>query len=497
MKGAIVMLLVWLAAGLEVFWPTGRLEAAVVRPAVWAGKFYPAARPELEEMIARLIGQARRTPLAPAPKGQLKALILPHAGYVYSGLTAAHAACVLKRGQFENVLLLGPDHRVGFADCAVSAVDAYQTPLGQVPLAPAAARLREQKDLFRAVAASDDSEHCLEVLLPFLQLTLGSFQMVPVVFGPCDIEKVAAALDPLCDAKTLIVVSSDLSHYLPYDAAVARDQETIRMILDLNFNQLAQGHNRACGALPIEVLLHLARRHGWQAQLLHYSTSAQASGDKTAVVGYAAIAFYGDTPMSDQASSSLRLTAEQGQLLVRLARQTLMDRFDRPLPPAETQALKQALAAEAFEARCGTFVTLKLGRQLRGCIGNLTASETVVEGICQNAINAAFHDPRFHPLSAKEAEQVTIEVSVLTPPAKLAYRDGDDLIDKLRVNVDGVIIRKGYASATFLPQVWEQLPQPQDFLSHLCLKAGLAADEWRRGQLEVQTYQVQYFEEHP
>jgi AmmeMemoRadiSam system protein A len=125
----------------------------------------------------------------------------------------------------------------------------------------------------------------------------------------------------------------------------------------------------------------------------------------------------------------------------------------------------------------------------------LTPAESVAKGIKRNAINAAFHDPRFAPLSGDELDQTEIEVSILTEPQPLEYRDRDDLIGKLRVNIDGVIIRKGHASATFLPQVWEQLPKPEDFLTHLCMKAGLLSDAWRSSQLEVLTYQVQYFEE--
>jgi len=139
---------------------------------------------------------------------------------------------------------------------------------------------------------------------------------------------------------------------------------------------------------------------------------------------------------------------------------------------------------------------LTLSGQLRGCIGNLTSNEPLESGVRRNAINAAFHDPRFAPLNASDLAQIEIEISILSEPRPLKYRDGDDLLNKLRPNIDGVIIRQQAASATFLPQVWEQLPQPQDFLAHLCIKAGLAADSWRNSQLEVSSYQVQYFEEH-
>ena len=190
------------------------------------------------------------------------------------------------------------------------------------------------------------------------------------------------------------------------------------------------------------------------------------------------------------------LNAEQGQLLVELARQTLLHHFARQIPQDEIDSLKDRLADPCFNQLCGTFVTLKIDGQLRGCIGNLTSNESLVSGVRRNAINAAFHDPRFPPLSASELDRVAIEISVLSNPRPLAYRDAAELLKKLRPDIDGVIIRKDLASATFLPQVWEQLPDPQDFLKHLCMKAGLAADAWQHAQLEVSTYQVQYFEEH-
>jgi AmmeMemoRadiSam system protein A len=186
------------------------------------------------------------------------------------------------------------------------------------------------------------------------------------------------------------------------------------------------------------------------------------------------------------------LTEQQGRVLLGVARDTLNDHFGRP---AGTQTEIGPPDDPALQAPCGTFVTLKIRGELRGCIGTLTGREPLVAGVRTHALNAAFHDPRFRPLTVEELDRVTIEVSVLTEPQPLNYEDAADLVAKLRPNVDGVILRKGYASATFLPQVWEQLPKPEAFLSHLCLKAGLSADAWRKGRLEVQTYQVQYFEE--
>lgn len=191
------------------------------------------------------------------------------------------------------------------------------------------------------------------------------------------------------------------------------------------------------------------------------------------------------------------ITPQQGRALVRLARKTLMEHFGRNLPPEEAAALADQLQDAALQSRCGTFVTLKIGGQLRGCIGSLEGRQPLVDGVAANAVNAAFHDPRFSALQAKELDRIVIEVSVLTKPEPLAYKDHADLTAKLRPHIDGVTIRKGYAGATFLPQVWDQLPKPEDFLSHLCMKAGLGANAWRTDKLDVETYRVQYFEESP
>lgn len=199
--------------------------------------------------------------------------------------------------------------------------------------------------------------------------------------------------------------------------------------------------------------------------------------------------------MPSSSTAQFQISAEQGLALVGLARQTLMAHFKRDIPPERKALVEARLRDPALQEQCGTFVTLKKGDQLRGCIGSLVGRESIVEGVRTNALNAAFHDPRFRPLAARELEQISIEVSILTAPRPLEYDGAEDLLAKLKPHVDGVTIRKGFAGATFLPQVWEQLPDPQTFLSHLCLKAGLAGDAWLRGDLQVETYQVQHFEE--
>jgi hypothetical protein len=469
---------------------------AGVRHPAWAGKFYPQNRDNLKRLIQRLITTAVKDTTINRTRPGLRALIMPHAGYVYSGVTAAHAILAIEPDRFNRVVLVGPDHRVGFLNASVTEAAHWQTPLGLVPIGDYRPMVDEQPDLFDTVVVSDRYEHSLEVILPFFQAHLQPFDLIPVVLGPCDAQLMAQSLGRLLnDGRTLLVVSADLSHYLGYDQAIGRDRETLARILSLDPDWQQDQRNRTCGRYPIGVLLELARIRQWQPVLLHYSNSGDTAGDKDAVVGYAAVAFYGDEPMQHPSDTPQRLTPEQGAALVALARQTLANHFGETPAAAEAGKLESTLADHALQVRCGTFVTLKSNDQLRGCIGSLSATVPIVSGVRQNVLSAAFHDPRFPPLGKKELDTVAIEVSVLSEPVPLAYRDAEDLMAKLQPGIDGVIIKKGTASATFLPQVWEQLPQPEPFLSHLCLKAGLPAGRWRKGDLTVLVYQVQYFEE--
>ncbi|MBN1276643.1 MAG: AmmeMemoRadiSam system protein B [Deltaproteobacteria bacterium] len=466
-----------------------------MRRAVWAGSFYPAEPSDLKKAIERYTVKAGQTHVV-IPSGKpLRALILPHAGYIYSGLTAAHSSLVLKENQFKKIVLIGPDHRVGFTNCALTDAEAYDTPLGPVKLHPDAERLRSVREMFRHIPASDKSEHSIEVVIPFLQRYVGQFEIVPVVAGFGDAEGISSAIASILDNDTLVVVSSDLSHFLPYEDAVKMDKETIDMILQLDIKKISGSSNRACGKIPLLVLLNTAASRGWEPLLLHYSNSGDTAGDKSRVVGYAAIAFYGNVSVQDKGISGPVINQDQGRALVRLARKTIMERFGRHLAGADADSLKTALKDEIFNICRGTFVTLTIGNELRGCIGSIEASEPIRESVRRNAIRAAFNDFRFMPLSEDEVDQIDIEVSILTEPLPLDYADSSDLTARLSPKTDGVIIKKGSAAATFLPQVWGRLPQPELFLSQLCRKAGLQGDAWRDDRLEVSTYQVQHFEE--
>jgi AmmeMemoRadiSam system protein A len=187
------------------------------------------------------------------------------------------------------------------------------------------------------------------------------------------------------------------------------------------------------------------------------------------------------------------LTAQQGQILARLARQHIEHHL---AVKASNPVTADELQAPAFHQKRAVFVTLHKQQDLRGCIGSLASVESIVEGVKRNALSAAFDDYRFEPLTATELPDLHIEISILTDPQPLAYGTADELTERLRPAVDGVILRgPGGAGATFLPQVWQQLPTPEQFLGHLCRKAGLADGAWRSGTLQIFVYQVQSFEE--
>ncbi len=201
--------------------------------------------------------------------------------------------------------------------------------------------------------------------------------------------------------------------------------------------------------------------------------------------------------MKNKKDNFNEFNVEQGKSLLALARQTIMKELKIEIDKTSAALLSDALKDQRFNLHRGTFVTLTIDGDLRGCIGNISASDSVKEGIRKNAINAAFHDPRFPALSEDELEKIKIEISILSEPQPVEYKNGADLIKKLNPNSDGLILRKGAAGATFLPQVWKQLTNPEEFLTHLCIKAGLPPDAWKSSGLEALTYQVQHFEEPP
>lgn len=458
---------------------------------------------------------------APVATGRLRAIIVPHAGYPYSGPVAASAFALLRGRHFETVVLLAPSHYALLDQASVSGADLYRTPLGDVPIAAAARALARvapfaldppcevQRPAWAAQASrplppagtdrADTWEHAGEVEVPFLQRTLGTFALVPAVMGNVDAAAAARAIDAQLTDDTLLVVSSDLSHYHTYAEAKQLDRECVQAIAALDVDRMR--HAEACGRIPILTLLHVARAHAWKPVVLDARSSGDTAGDRSRVVGYAAVAFYDPAaPESDAADTAAAkaVAAAAGSLtprdriaLLTLARQTLRAAVSGgPLPaPAETEF------APLLRMKKGCFVTLTKRGELRGCIGHLGAVLPLHRDVVENTRDAAIRDPRFLPVSPREVDQLRIEISVLTDPVPLAFNSPDDLLGKLRPGRDGVILQVDGSSSTYLPQVWEQLPDRRQFMDSLAEKAGLPADAWRRSGARIATYQVEAFTE--
>jgi AmmeMemoRadiSam system protein B/AmmeMemoRadiSam system protein A len=448
--------------------------ATATRPPAVAGSFYPGDPASLrDDLTACLAVQP-----APTPAGLLKAIIVPHAGYVYSGSTAGKAYALLAplAGRIRRVVLLGPCHRVAVQGLAAPTVQAFATPLGSIPLDRAA--LDALADLPQVVAsdAAHAQEHSLEVQLPFLQTVLGEFTLVPLAVGRTGAAEVAQVIARLWGGpETLIVISSDLSHFHGYAEAQKIDHATADHILALE--QLTS-FEQACGALPINGMIAVARQRGLRIERIAQCNSGDTAGDKTRVVGYASFALY----EPDAATTDI------GPALLVRARNAIAAQLG--------QATQAEPAHPALNQPGATFVTLTQNGALRGCIGSLQAHRPLDQDVRANALAAAFRDPRFPPLTQAELARTRVEVSLLTAPQPMTFSDEADALRRLRPNIDGIIFIAGQKRSTFLPQVWEQIPDPRTFMAHLKQKAGLPADYWS-SEVQLQRYEVQKWKEAP
>ena len=445
-----------------------------VRPAAVAGAFYPRGPKELDAKVQFYLSQVERTG-SPVPK----AIIAPHAGYIYSGPVAAsaYAKVMPARDAIKRVVLLGPCHRVAVRGLAVSGADAFTTPLGDVPL--------DRQAIGRILAlpqvgvfdATHEKEHSLEVHLPFLQVILVAFSIVPLVVGEADAAQVAEVLERLWGGpETLIVISTDLSHYQDYESARRRDRATCDAIEALDSARI--GREDACGRIPMSGLLALAKRRGMGVTTVDLRNSGDTAGPRDRVVGYGAWVFdeaaTGTAEEDGFAQYTRALLKANGATLLGIAAASIKHGLthDAPLkidPAAHTPELIENGAC---------FVTLYRNGKLRGCIGSTLAHRALVVDVAENGFGAAFRDPRFKRLKETELAGLEISVSVLSRPFAMTFVDEADLLAQLRPGIDGLIIQDKGKRSLFLPSVWESLPRPDAFLHRLKLKAGFAADHW-------------------
>ncbi|MFP6736971.1 MAG: AmmeMemoRadiSam system protein B [Rhodospirillales bacterium] len=452
-----------------------------VRPPAVAGTFYPGDAAELQASVRQYLERAKTeigVTDGPAPK----AIIAPHAGYVYSGLTAAAAynALAPARGIIRRVVLLGPCHRVAVRGLALPSADSFATPLGNIPVDQAAAR---QIASLPQVSVFDDThkdDHALEVHLPFLQVVLEKFTIVPLIVGQATSEDVAEVLEALWGGpETLILISSDLSHYLPYAEAQKSDDEARRAIERLD--GVGLGDEQACGRHSIRPLLTLARQKGLKVRTVDVRNSGDTAGTKDKVVGYGSWLFTeSEKPPKedeDQFGNATRAMLDaHGASLLKLGARTILNH----LGGQKQMRLDMKDFPEPLHGNGACFVTLNKDGKLRGCIGTIQAHRPLITDAAENAGRAAFRDQRFKPLAAEELTEhlITMHISVLSPQVAMTFSGEADLVAQLRPGRDGVVLQDQGKRGVFLPTVWEQLPERQEFFTHLKRKAGLADDHW-------------------
>jgi len=477
-------------------------SAQTERPPVVAGSFYPADSGSL----ARLVEQhLEADPGANPVDGRIVALIVPHAGLVYSGHVAASAYRLLEGSDVDKVVLCGPSHRYGLTGNSVYGPGVtWRTPLGRVKCQEELCRELLEQEGMKVVPEAHREEHSLEVQLPYLQTVLGDFEIVPIAAGNRgrdDARLLSEALAALeLDERTVLVASTDWQHYRSAEAGWPMDSLGMDCITNLDVarleRELASGKVEACGGGVTLAVMRAAMAHGAdRAKIVKYGHSGSINGDNSRVVGYVAAVLYEDTSSSDSQPESsaapetmetqptYTLSATEKQTLLGLARGSIEAHLEGASPPSVelTDKLRQPGAA---------FVTLEKNGDLRGCIGHVVAMEPLHETVAHCAVQAASADLRFPPVTEDEMREIEIEISVLTPLQEMAQ------LSEIEIGRDGLMIVMGNYRGLLLPQVaveygWDR----EEFLRHTCRKAGLPDNAYRSPDATVYRFQALIFSE--
>jgi len=462
--------------------------ASSIKQPDFAGQFYPSSKEELVRLIDQFLEKAKVEPVADTPL----ILLVPHAGYGFSGQTAAFGYKSIQNKEYKTVIILGTSHHKAFNGAAVYGEGSFMTSLGQINIdGEFTKKLQGHEPEVFIDTSVFNQEHSVEVQLPFLQKVLTDFKIVPVVVGDCSLEtceKIAGIFKAATGKRkdVLVVVSTDLYHGYSLKEAEEFDSFTLSLFKKLDYRQLyyalREGRAQACGGLGAVVALDLANDYGVREFVLLSQTNSGlvtgevASGNWT--VGYAS-----GTVSAQEGDKMLNI--QQKKKLLEIARQAITAYLEtgKKITVSEQDPL--------LNQKRGAFVTLNKHQELRGCIGNLTASQPLYLTVRDMAIEAAVDDPRFSPLSLEEFKEVEVEVSVLSEMQRV------DSAEKIELGKHGVIVRSGYQSGVFLPQVAKETGwSKEEFLNNLCAhKAGLAANAWKDKKTELYVFTADVFSE--
>ena len=468
-----------------------------IRPPAVAGQFYPERASELRRQVESLLSQASCKP----PEGEVKGLIAPHAGYPYSGRTAADAYCRVRGENYDTVVIMAPSHRENCNGVSIFPGDAYETPLGAVPVDREMAGTMACEDRRIRLSMSGHhvgpggafgslrGEHALEVQLPFLQVVLPDLRIVPIVMDSRSWEACRHLADALVRGsegkRVLLVASSDLYHGHDYDACLRSDARTLEEIEAFDperfFSSLEAGSAQACGGGPVTTLMLAARQMGAnRVQVVGRTNSNDVLGQRGGyVVGYGAVLLCADPAAAPQ---HRELTEGARAALGRIARNSV-----RNIACGETPEDPELYPPE-LGVKQGAFVTLRCRGALRGCIGDIYGHEPLGITVQTMAIAAASQDPRFPPLSESELEGLEIEISVLSPMQRISTPS------EVEVGRHGLWIRRNAYQGVLLPQVAvEQGWDRNQFLSYTCRKAHLPPNAWQDADTEIRIFSAEIF----
>lgn len=460
--------------------------AEEVQKPVVAGSFYPAESVLLAGQISKYLNDANPGTI----EGDIIALISPHAGYIYSGPVAAYGYKAISGRKYDTVVIIGINHHVLFDGVAYLEKDFYRTPLGDLAIDLEFTRklARTEKDALTKNPKVYDEEHSAEVEIPFLQTVLKDFKIVVLLMGRPDYDtcrKLARGLVKTIKEsgkKVLIVASTDLSHYFEYKDAMAKDRVTLSELLNFDARRftekVSEGECELCGSAAVVTALIASKDLGAdKIRVLKYANSGDTAGDKSRVVGYASVAIYKE--------GAGMLDSGQKKKLLNIARKTI-ESYIREEKIPEFKEEDPDLSQQE-----GAFVTLRKKGELRGCIGNIIGTQPLWQTVRDMAIESSTKDPRFEAVSPAELKDIKIEISVLSKPKRV------EDINEIKMGTHGVIVKSGFNSGVFLPQVatetgWSR----EEFLSNLCAhKAGLPADAWKDKKTELYIFTAQVFEE--
>jgi MEMO1 family protein len=488
---------------LMVLLPLQHVRAAsppkVRQPGV-AGSFYPADPKVLLAMMDDMLARVTAPPI----QDPILAVVAPHAGYPYSGPVAAYTYAALKGHKYARVVVIAPSHYEAFNFTSVYEGDAYATPLGTIQVDTAfAGKLAKMSSTMRLSSRGHDptaagAEHAIEVQLPWLQRVLGEFTLVPIVMGNQDYENSRAlgtALAKLIEAEskdgaTLIVASSDLSHYHTYNEAVTIDHKTLNALHAWDYLSMSRNFEEriweACGGAPIVAAMIAAEKMGAKkAEVLKYANSGDVTGDRSRVVGYSADVFVKAANEKPE-EKAFSLNEQQKKELLDLARKSVEHAVAERTP-----FQPPASADDALNQEYGAFVTLREAGALRGCIGYTSAMKPLYLTVRDTAMLAALRDPRFQPVSAFELPRLEYEISVLSPLRRVTD------IAQIKVGEDGLLMKNGSNEGLLLPQVpVEQKWNREKFLEQTCVKAGMRPNCWSDENTDIFRFTAVVFGDH-